>query len=319
MLIYGALHPSHICVKGAFMPVLRTPDSRFENLSDYDFAAHYHYIEDDKLGRLRLHYVDEGPHDGPLVIMMHGEPSWSFLYRHMIKNIVAAGGRVLAPDLIGFGKSDKPSQTSDYSYTSHVRWMQNWLDAVNVQNAVLFCQDWGGLIGLRLVAANPARFAGVIAANTFLPTGERSPGAAFEKWVEFSKIVPEFPVGGVIRGATIKPLGEGVEAAYNAPFPDESYKAGARIFPSLVPISPDMEGAEDNRAAWAVLREFEKPFLTAFSDQDPVSRGGDKIFQKLIPGCAGQPHQTVKGGGHFLQEDAHEQLSEIITDFLARL
>lgn len=301
------------------MTVLRTPDSQFDNLPDYDFAPHYHNITDNTLGDLRLHYVDEGPRDGRVIIMMHGEPSWSFLYRHMIKAVAAAGFRVLAPDLIGFGKSDKPDQTSDYTYTSHVAWMKDWLEAMNVSDAVLFCQDWGGLIGLRLVAMFPQKFAGVVAANTFLPTGDKEPGEAFKKWREFSQTVPEFPVGGILRGATVKPLGEGVEAAYNAPFPDESFKAGARIFPALVPITPDMDGAADNRAAWKILRQFDKPFLTAFSDQDPVSKGGDKLFQKLIPGCQGQPHQTVKGGGHFLQEDVHRELSEIIIDFAATL
>lgn len=301
------------------MTVLRTPDSQFDNLPDYDFVPHYHNITDNTLGDLRLHYVDEGPRDGRVIIMMHGEPSWSFLYRHMIKAVAAAGFRVLAPDLIGFGKSDKPDQILDYTYTSHVAWMKDWLEAMNVSDAVLFCQDWGGLIGLRLVAMFPQKFAGVVAANTFLPTGDKEPGEAFKKWREFSQTVPEFPVGGILRGATVKPLGEGVEAAYNAPFPDESFKAGARIFPALVPITPDMDGAADNRAAWKILRQFDKPFLTAFSDLDPVSKGGDKLFQKLIPGCQGQPHQTVKGGGHFLQEDVHRELSEIIIDFAATL
>ena len=251
--------------------------------------------------------------------MMHGEPSLSFLYRHMIANVAAAGYRVIAPDLIGFGKSDKPTETSDYTYTRHVDWMSDWFAQMDITNAVLFCQDWGGLLGLRLVAKYPDRFAGVIAANTFLPTGDRDPGDAFTKWREFSKTVPEFPVGGIIRGATVKDLGEGVEAAYNAPYPDESYKAGARIFPSLVPTSPDMDGATDNVEAWKVLSAFNKPFLTNFSDQDPITKGGDKAFQKLIPGCEGQPHQLIKGGGHFLQEDVHAELSENIIAFMKSL
>jgi len=297
------------------MKALRTPDSQFETLPDYPFKPHYVTIRDD----LRLHYVDEGPRDGRVVIMMHGEPSWSFLYRHMIKKVAAAGFRVLAPDLIGFGKSDKPSETSDYSYTRHVGWMTDWFKHVDVKDAVLFCQDWGGLLGLRLVAAFPEKFAGVVAANTFLPTGDRDPGDVFKKWQVFAQTVPEFPVGGILRGATVKPLGEGVEAAYNAPYPDESYKAGARIFPALVPTSPDMDGAADNVKAWKVLTKFNKPFLTAFSDQDPVTKGGDKGFQKMVPGCKGQPHQIVKGGGHFLQEDVHQELSEIIVDFCATL
>ena len=297
------------------MKILRTPDSCFDNLPDYDFTPHYCETSDG----LRVHYVDEGPGDGRVVIMMHGEPSWSFLYRKMITACAAAGLRVLAPDLIGFGRSDKPSETGDYSYSRHVGWMQDWFDHVNVSGAALFCQDWGGLIGLRLVTANPDKFAGVIAGNTFLPTGDHEPADAFKKWREFSQTVPEFPVGGILRGATVKDLGEGVEAAYNAPYPDESFKAGARIFPALVPTSVDMDGSADNVAAWKILRAWDKPFLTCFSDQDPITKGGDKAFQKFVPGCAGQPHVTVEGGGHFLQEDCPEQLSRIILDFCARL
>ncbi len=301
------------------MPVLRTPDRQFENLPDYPFSPNYVNISDSKLGEMRLHYVDHGPADGQIIIMMHGEPSWSFLYRHMISAVAAAGYRVLAPDLIGFGRSDKPDQTSDYSYSSHVGWMSQWLEAMNVKDVVLFCQDWGGLIGLRLVAAYPDMFAGVITANTFLPTGEGKPSPAFEQWKIFSQTVPEFPVGGVLRGATVNDLGPGVEAAYNAPYPDESYKAGARIFPSLVPTSPDMDGAADNIEAWKVLSAFEKPFLTCFSDQDPVTGGLEKTFQAKVPGCKGQPHTIVKGGGHFLQEDVHAELSEIIVSFMRSL
>lgn len=301
------------------MPVLRTPDSCFHTLPDYPFDPHYVTVKDEKLGDMRLHYVDHGPKDGPVVIMMHGEPSWSFLYRHMITNVSQAGYRVLAPDLIGFGKSDKPSETSNYTYTFHVNWMAQWIEHMDLSDAVLFCQDWGGLVGLRLVAAFPEKFAGVIAANTFLPTGDVEPSEAFKSWRTFSQTVPVFPVGGVLRGATVKDLGEGVEAAYDAPFPDESYKAGARIFPALVPTSPNMDGAADNVQAWKVLSKFEKPFLTCFSDQDPVTRGGHKGFQKRVPGCKGQPHTIVEGGGHFLQEDVHAELSDIIIQFMTRL
>ena len=298
------------------MPVLRTPDNCFVNIPDYPFEPNYVKVEHPKLGDMRLHYVDHGPKDGQVVIMMHGEPSWSFLYRHMISNVVAAGYRVLAPDLIGFGKSDKPSETSDYTYTSHVSWMTQWFERMDVSDAVLFCQDWGGLLGLRLVSTFPDKFAGVIAANTFLPTGDAEPSEAFKKWRTFSQTVPEFPVGGILRGATVKDFADGVEAAYDAPYPDESYKAGARIFPALVPTSPDMDGAADNVEAWKVLRNFKKPFLTCFSDQDPITRGGDKGFQTLIPGCKGQAHTIVEGGGHFLQEDVHDELSEIIITFM---
>lgn len=299
--------------------VLRTPDHQFENLPDYDFSPNYVEIDDVDLGTMRLHYVDHGPKDAPTVIMMHGEPSWSYLYRKMITQVSDAGYRVLAPDLIGFGRSDKPSKTDDYSYSKHVAWMTQWLDLAAPKNCVLFCQDWGGLIGLRLVAAQPERFDGVIAGNTFLPTGDRDPGQAFKDWKAFSLAVPEFPTGGVIRGATVKPLGVGVEAAYDAPYPDESYKAGARIFPSLVPISPEMDGAADNVEAWKVLRAFEKPFLTCFSDQDPITNGGDALFQKLVSGANGQPHKIMTGGGHFLQEDVPDELSALIVKFMRSL
>ena len=297
------------------MKILRTPDSRFENLPDYTFEAQYVSVSES----LRLHYVDYGPRDGQVVIMMHGEPSWSFLYRHMISNVAAAGYRVLAPDLIGFGKSDKPTETSDYTYSRHTEWITDWFTQMDVSEAVLFCQDWGGLLGLRLVAAFPDKFAGVITANTGLPTGEVTPSEAFLAWQKFSQTVPKFPVGNIINGATVSDLSADIIAAYDAPFPDESYKAGARIFPALVPTSPEQDGAADNREAWKVLAQFEKPFLTCFSDKDPVTGGGEKYFKRNIPGAKDQPHQIVKGGGHFLQEDVHTELSKIIINFIEAL
>lgn len=296
------------------MKVLRTPDERFEKLPDYDFAPNY--VDCDGV---RVHYVDEGPKDALSVIMMHGEPSWSYLYRHMIKSVSAAGFRVLAPDLVGFGRSDKPSEISDYSYSAHMRWMQSWLDQMEFDQAVLFCQDWGGLIGLRLLAAQPERFAGAIAGNTSLPIGKGTPPAAFEQWKIFSQTVPEFPAGGVIKGGTVQPMSDAVRAAYDAPYPDESYKSGARIFPALVPMSPDMDGAAENVEAWKILNRFEKPFLTCFSDKDPVTKGQDKVFQAKIPGAQGQPHVTIKDAGHFLQEDQPGELSKVILEFIARL
>ncbi len=299
--------------------VLRTPDAHFENLSGYDFRPHYINIQDPDLGTMRVHYVDEGPADRFPVIMMHGEPSWSYLYRGMISRVSAAGLRVLAPDLIGFGRSDKPAETSDYSYTKHVNWMRQWFETMNLDKAVLFCQDWGGLIGLRLVSEFPDIFVGVLAGNTFLPTGKGKVSDAFLAWQQFSQTTPEFKVGRIIQGATVTDLSDDVVAGYDAPYPDESYKAGARIFPSLVPTSEDMDGAADNVEAWKVLSQWEKPFMTCFSDSDPVTGGLDKNFQKMVPGCKGQPHVTVKGGGHFLQEDCPEELSEIIIDFCARL
>ena len=294
------------------MKALRTPDERFENLPDYPFAPHYAEVGDG----LRLHYIDEG--EGRPVLMMHGEPSWSFLYRHMIPK-VAARARVIAPDLIGFGKSDKPTGTSDYTYARHVAWMREWFEGLDLEGVVLVCQDWGGLIGLRLVAAYPERFAGVVAANTFLPVGNGEPSEAFVKWREFSQTVPVFPAGRVLQGATVRELSDAEVAAYDAPFPDESYKAGARIFPALVPTDLDDPENDANRAAWEVLSTFDKPFVTAFSDQDPITRGGDAAFQKRVAGAKGQSHRTLEGGGHFLQEDVPEELADVVLDLLAGL
>lgn len=297
------------------MEKLRTPDQRFNALPDYPFAPHYAELKEG----LRLHYVDEGPREARPVLMMHGEPSWSFLYRHMIPPVSSAGFRAIAPDLIGFGKSDKPMQTKDYSYTAHVAWMLEWFDSLDLSGVVLFCQDWGGLIGLRLVAARPDRFAAVIAGNTMLPTGEHTPPDAFLAWQQFSQTVPEFPTGKILQGATVRNLSDAEVAAYDAPYPDESYKAGARIFPALVPTSPDQDGAPDNRVAWKVLSAWDKPFVTSFSDQDPVTKGGDAVFQKLVAGTKGQPHRVIKDGGHFLQEDKPDELAALILEVASAL
>ena len=248
---------------------------------------------------------------------MHGEPSWSYLYRKMIPVLVEAGYRVIAPDLVGFGRSDKPSQRSDYTYQRHVDWMREALiDQLDLQQVTLVCQDWGGLIGLRLVAEHAERFARVVAANTMLPTGDHDPGEAFNNWKKFSQEVPEFPCGGIIKGATTTELDAAVIAAYDAPYPDESYKEGARQFPTLVPATPDNPAADANRAAWGVLSQWSKPFLTAFSDSDPITAGGDKLMQKLIPGTKGQNHTTIVNGGHFLQEDQGEILAQVVAEFI---
>ena len=299
------------------MDVLRTPDSRFENLPGYAFAAHYLSVDDGEGRQLRVHYLDEGPADAPPVLLLHGEPSWSYLYRKMIPILVAAGHRVIAPDLVGFGRSDKPSKRSDYTYQRHVDWMQAVLEQLNLQHITLVCQDWGGLIGLRLVAENPQRFARVVAANTMLPTGDHNPGDAFKSWQDYSQKVPEFPAGAIINRATTTELPQAVIDAYDAPYPDESYKEGARQFPLLVPITSTDPAAEKNRAAWAVLMKWDKPFLTAFSDSDPITAGGDKVMQKLIPGTQGQAHTTIVNGGHFLQEDQGEVLAEVVVSFIA--
>jgi haloalkane dehalogenase len=299
------------------MEFLRTPDSRFADLPGYAFSPNYLMVDDSEGGQLRVHYLDEGPADADPVLLMHGEPSWSYLYRKMIPILVAAGHRVIAPDLVGFGRSDKPSRRQDYSYQRHVDWMQALLDQLQLERITLICQDWGGLIGLRLVAENPGRFARVVAANTMLPTGDHAPGEAFSNWQKFSQEVPVFPAGGVLKGGTVTPLPQAVIDAYDAPYPDERYKEGARQFPLLVPITPDDPASEKNRAAWQVLGQWQKPFLTAFSDSDPITAGGDQLLHKLIPGTRGQAHTTIVGAGHFHQEDQGERLAEVVVTFIA--
>lgn len=301
------------------MQALRTPDSQFQHLPGYDFTPHYVEVSDTEGGTLRLHYLDEGDQQGPPILLMHGEPSWSYLYRHMVPVLVAAGYRVIAPDLIGFGRSDKPTEKSDYTYQRHVDWITSLLQQLKLSDINLVCQDWGGLIGLRIAAENPDDFATVVAANTFLPTGDQGANDAFKQWQQYSQEVPVFPTGQIINKGTTTVLPEAVMDAYDAPYPDESYKAGARQFPLLVPITPDNPASEKNRAAWGVLQQWQKPFLTAFSDQDPITAGADKLFQKLIPGCEGQPHTTIKNGGHFLQEDQGVDLANVVVDFLAGL
>ena len=300
------------------MEVLRTPDDRFASLPDFPFAPHYVEIDDGEGGRLRVHHLDEGDPNAPAVLLMHGEPSWSFLYRKMIPILVDAGMRCLAPDLVGFGRSDKPVKRTDYSYARHVEWMRAALfDALDLRDVTLVGQDWGGLIGLRLVGEHPDRFARVVAANTFLPTGDQPAGKAFERWQRFSQTVEDFDVGFIITSGCHTELAEEVIQGYNAPFPDDSYKAGARQFPLLVPTTPDDPAAPANRKAWETLRAFTKPFVTAFSDQDPVTRGGDRVFQREVPGCTGQPHTTIEGGGHFLQEDCGPQLARVVADWVS--
>ena len=293
------------------MNILRTPDAHFENLPDWSFHPHYTQIIDASTSQtLRLAYVDEGPRDGPAVLLMHGEPTWSYLYRHIIPKLVALGYRVVAPDLIGFGRSDKLADRNDYTYERHVAWLSSWLTAMNLSDITLFCQDWGGLLGLRLVAAFPERFARVIAGNTGLPVGTPA-SDGFMQWLAFSQLTNDLLVGKIVATGVTRKLSREEVAAYNAPFPDASYKAGACQFPTLVPITPQQASVAENNAAWKVLTNFDKPFVTAFSDNDPVTRGGELPFQKLIPGAKGQAHVTLKGG-HFLQEDCPDDIVALI-------
>jgi haloalkane dehalogenase len=295
------------------METLRTPDDRFTNLAGYPFAPHYVDVDG-----LRIHYVDEGPRGAAPVLLLHGEPSWSYLYRKVIPVITAAGHRAVAPDLVGFGRSDKPVRREDYTYQRHVDWIRGVIERLDLRGITLVCQDWGGLIGLRLAAEHPERFARIVTANTFLPTGDTPAGEAFQMWRKYSQETPDFHVGGIVRGGCAGDLSPEVVAAYDAPFPDDRYKAGARQFPMLVPTSPDDPASSPNRKAWEVLRRWEKPFLTAFSDSDPITRGGDRFFHDAIPGAKGQPHTTIVGGGHFLQEDKGEELAKVVVDFIGR-
>lgn len=297
------------------MKVLRTPDDRFDGLPDFPFAAHYVTVPGGEGADLRIGYVDEGPRDAAPVLLMHGEPSWSYLYRKVIPRL-SGEHRVLAPDLVGFGRSDKPADKDDYSYERHVAWMSAWLLALDLKDITLFCQDWGGLIGLRLVAAFPERFARVIVANTGMPTGSGM-SAGFQAWLTMSQTMPVFPAGMIVNLGSLRELSEAEIAAYDAPYPDESYKAGARVFPTFVPVTPEHPSVAENKAAWTVLEAFDKPFLTAFSDGDPVSKGGDVVFQQRVPGARGRKHLIIEGGGHFLQEDRPAEIAALINSFIA--
>ncbi len=294
------------------MDILRTPDARFANLPEYPFAPHYADVDG-----LRIHYVDEGPHDAHPVLLLHGEPSWSYLYRKMIPILAKAGHRIIAPDLVGFGRSDKPASREDYTYQHHVDWLVGLLSTLDLQNITLVCQDWGGLLGLRIAAEQQERFARIVAANTFLPTGDTHPGRSFLAWQQFSQRTPVFHAGDIVKRGCLSQLTPEVVAAYDAPFPDESYTAGARQFPLLVPTTPDDPATIPNRRAWEVLRRWQKPFLCAFSDSDPITRGASAVLQSAIPGAQGQPHTTITVAGHFLQEDKGEEFAHIVVEFIA--
>jgi haloalkane dehalogenase len=295
------------------MNILRTPENRFENLPDFPYAPQYTEVDG-----LRLAHVATGPEDGEIVLLMHGEPTWSFLYRHMIPIITDAGYRAVAPDLPGFGRSDKPANRNDFSYQKLVDWMTGWLLANDLTDVTLVCQDWGSLIGLRMAAENPERFARIVVANGGLPTGDFPMPPEFLQWQMFSQQVSQFQVGRLVSRGCTNSLAPEVISAYDAPFPDESYKEGARILPALVPTSPDDPATKPNRKAFMALRRWEKPFLTAFSDGDPITRGADALFQKHVPGAAGQLHTIIVGAGHFLQEEKGPELAQVVVDFMQR-
>jgi haloalkane dehalogenase len=299
------------------MKILRTPDSCFENLPDYNFEPHYTTIKDDDGTEIRIHSLDEGPRDAQPILLMHGNPSWSYIYRHMIPGLLKSGRRVIAVDLVGLGRSDKPAKRSDYTLARHIDWMQKWLIANDLKNITLFCQDWGGTIGLNLVADNPERFDRLIAANTGIPLGDGANKFLFW-WLKIMKWMPNFPWSYAFKGSIQRPdFTEEEYAAYKkAPFPQRKYQAGILSFPQLISIFSDNPGVPQNKAAWQKLKQFEKPVLTLFGDSDPVTKGGQKKFFKDIPGTAGQNHKIIKGGGHFIQEDKPCELVTEIIPFL---
>jgi haloalkane dehalogenase len=293
------------------MDVLRTPDDRFAELPGYPWSPSYATTSDG----LRMAYVDEG--SGPVILLLHGEPTWSYLYRKMIPVLTGAGFRVVAPDLVGFGRSDKPAQQEDYTYARHVEWLRSVLfDRLALDDVTLVCQDWGGLLGLRLVAEHPDRFARVVAANTGLPDGTRRLPDAWWQFHDFVQATPDLPIGFLVRSGCVDGLSDEELAAYDAPFPDASYKAGARAFPGLIPQTLDDPATPDNQRAWEVLAKWDKPFLCAFSDKDPITGGGERALIERIAGAQGQPHTTIEGGGHFLQEDRGVELATVIVDWL---
>jgi haloalkane dehalogenase len=301
------------------MQTLRTPDDRFDDLPDFPYAPSYCEIADGDGGTLRVAWVEDGPQDADPVLMLHGEPSWSYLYRKMIPILVAAGHRVICPDLVGFGRSDKPTRREDHSYARHVEWMRAVaFDVLDLRDVTLVGQDWGGLIGLRLAAEHPERFARLVVANTGLPNGEQ-PMA--EDWWRFRKaiaIAPDLNIGWFVQGGCLQQLSHEVRAAYNAPFPDDRYCVGPRAMPGLVPTAPDDPAAAANAAAWAKLSVSPTPMLVAFSDSDPITGPMAAIFQCEMRGAQGIDHPTIRGAGHFLQEDAGEELANHIVEFLRR-
>ncbi|MFZ4478718.1 MAG: haloalkane dehalogenase [Rhodoferax sp.] len=291
--------------------ILRTPEARFAHLSDFPYLPHYAQV-----GGLRVAYIDEGPRDAPVVLLMHGEPSWSYLYRKMIPVLLAAGYRVVAPDLVGFGRSDKPAHKADYSYLNHVEWMKAWMEGVDLQQVTLFCQDWGSLIGLRMVAEMPQRFVCIVLANGGLPTGTTETPKAFRIWRAFARYSPWFPIGRIVRTGCAMGLTAQQVAAYDAPFPSRKFKVAARLFPTFVPTTADDPERRNNERAWEFFKQCDKPFLTLFSNRDPVTRGGHKVWQQLVPGARGQPHAVTRGAGHFLQEDKGAEVAAAIVAFM---
>jgi haloalkane dehalogenase len=293
--------------------VLRTPDERFANLPDFNFTPHYCEV-----GGHRIHYLDEGPPAAQPILLLHGEPTWSYLYRKMIPVLSAAGYRCIAPDLVGFGRSDKPSDRMVHTYKFHVDEIAGLIAALDLESCTLFGQDWGGLIGLRVATENDARFSRIVVSNTGLPTGEEPMTPEFLSWKRMATQMLEagdMPIGTIVSASVKAP---DLKQAYDAPFPDKRFKAGPLMFPQIVPMSPDDPAKEANKRAWQALANWKKPFLTAYGDRDPITAGGDQRFQKRVPGARGEPHVVVQGAGHFIQETHGAELARIIIDFLGK-
>ncbi len=306
--------------------VLRTPDERFSGLPDFAFAPHYLTIDDPALGPLRMHRIDEGVDRRGIVLMLHGEPSWSFLYRKLIAPVAAAGWRCVAPDHIGFGRSDKPADRAVFTADGFVGWMRQLIERLDLRRIILVCQDWGGPIGLRLLAEMPERFAGVFATNTLLPNAEPPPrgvedwpGPIVLPWIALCRSSDDLPVGEIVAATCVRRPDDDVLAGYDAPFPDRSYKAAALAITTLIPADADAPGIAANRAAWGVLERFERPFATAFSDADPATAAWEAVFRARIPGAARAPHVRIAGAGHFVQEEQGEALAAALLAFLATI
>lgn len=315
--------------------VLRTPDECFADLPGFPFAPHYVDVTAEGMAPLRMHYLDEGPADGPVALLLHGQPTWSYLYRTVVPVLVAAGVRVIAPDNIGYGRSDKPATTTDYTFARHVEWTRSLVTALDLRDVTLVAQDWGGPIGLSVLAAEPDRFARVVAANTILHTadpaladrltwavhGTGNSRVVLEEglvdYLLYTQRAPVLRASDFVGAATVAPLAPEVLAAYDAPFPEPRHTAGMRQMIALLPLTRNDVGARIGRRTMRALEEFDRPFVTAYSDGDPATRGWETVFQERVPGARGQAHVTIAGAGHFLQEDAGVELGRVVADVIA--
>jgi haloalkane dehalogenase len=296
---------------------LRTPDERFAGLPDFDYEPQYHQITDQDGGALRIAWVEAGPADGEPVLLLHGEPSWSYLYRTMLSVLADAGLRAIAPDFVGFGRSDKPTRPEDHTYARHVEWLRIFVeDCLDLRGVTLVGQDWGGLIGLRVLAEHPDRFARLVVANTGLPTGDHPMPEIWHRFRETIQTAPEIDISRFVQAGCKRPMSDAVRAGYDAPFPEESYKTAARAFPGLVPTTPDDPATEANRTAWATLTSLDLPALVAYSDGDPITGPMAEIFRKVLPGARDRTHPVIENAGHFLQEDAGPELAAAIVSFI---